>query len=63
MGNKEKTLALLTSIEEEHRCEELASLSNLGIKGIEELKNLECSINCDATGECSSRDKGKTHVS
>jgi hypothetical protein len=61
-GNEEQTLALLTAIEEEHRREELAFPSNLGIRGSRELRNLECSINYDAKGECSSRGKGKAHV-
>jgi hypothetical protein len=64
VGHEEQSLALLIVIEEEHHREELASLSNLGIKGSWELRNLECSINYDARGECSSREKkGKAHVS
>jgi hypothetical protein len=53
-------MALLTVIEEEHRGEEWASLSNLGIKGSRKLRNLKCSINYDAIGECLSCEKCKT---
>jgi hypothetical protein len=63
VGHEKQNLALLTAIGEEHCREELASLSNLGIKGSMELRNLECSINYDARGEFSSRGKGKAHTS
>jgi hypothetical protein len=56
---EEQTLTHLTAIEEEQRREQLASLSNLGFKGSRELRNLQCSINYDARGECSSCRKGR----
>jgi hypothetical protein len=57
---EEKTLAPLTALEEKHQSQELASLSNF--KGSRKLRNLECSINCNARGESSSRGKGKACV-
>lgn len=60
VGCEEQTLALLTAIEENHRWEALASLSNF--KDSRELRNLECYINYDAKGESSSCGKGKVHV-
>jgi hypothetical protein len=63
VGHEEQSLSLLTAIDEEHCREELASLSNLGIKGSKELRNLECSINYDSRGESSSHGKGKVQVS
>jgi hypothetical protein len=58
-GHEEPFFALLTVIEEEYHREEIGSLSKLGIKGNRELRNLECSINYDARGKCSSHGKGK----
>ena len=49
-GCEEQTLALSTTIEEEIQREELVSLSNRGIKGYKELKNLESSINYSVKG-------------
>jgi hypothetical protein len=43
VGKEQTTLALLTTLEEDHCQKELASLSNF--KCNRELKNLECSIN------------------
>lgn len=47
-----KTLDLLTILEEEQRHEVMVSPSEP--KGRRELKNMECSINFDARGDCSS---------
>lgn len=59
VGYKEQLMALLTIIEDQHRLEELASLSKLGMKGSNDIRNLECSIKYDIRGESSSRGKGK----
>jgi hypothetical protein len=56
-GNEKKLLDLLTVLEEEQRHEVLVSPSKP--KGRRELKNLECSINFDARGDCSSRVKAR----
>jgi hypothetical protein len=59
-GNEKKIFDLLTVLDKEQRHEVLASLATL--KGRRELKNLECSINFNGRGDCSSRDKGKRVV-
>jgi hypothetical protein len=56
-GKEKKLLDLLTVLEEEQCHEVLVSPSKP--KGRRELKNLECSINFDARGDCYSRGKGK----
>jgi hypothetical protein len=55
VGHEKQFLALLTNLEEEHHHEVSATPSKHGTKGSRELKNLECSINFDARGDCSSR--------
>jgi hypothetical protein len=54
--------AILIAIEAEECCRQhgLASSSKQGNKGSRELSNLECSINYDSKGECSSRGKGRS---
>jgi hypothetical protein len=48
---------------EEHHHEVLATPSRRGMKGSRELINLECSMNFNARGDCSSRGKGKRVLS
>lgn len=52
----------MTFLEEEHWLEAMVALSKCGSKAKRELKNLECSVNYDATSECSSRGKGKVRA-
>jgi hypothetical protein len=59
-GHVEQTVALLTALEEDHRQEELGSLSSF--RGSRELKNLEFSINYEAKGTSSSHGKGRVHI-
>jgi len=59
VNHKLQLLALLTFLEEERRNEEVGVLSSGGTKGKREVKNLECSINYDARGSCSSHGKRK----
>ena len=59
VGHRKRFLALLIFLEEEHHHEVLASPS---ICGSRELKNLECSINYDVRGSCSSCGIGKERV-
>jgi hypothetical protein len=59
-GNESKLLDFLTILDKEQRHEVLASPSKP--KGRRKLKNLECSINFDGRGNCSSRGKGKRVV-
>jgi hypothetical protein len=59
-GHVEQTVALLTALEEDHRQEELGSLSSF--RGSRELKNLEFSINYEANGTSSSHGKGRVHI-
>jgi hypothetical protein len=61
VGHEKQLLDLLTVLEEEHRHEVLATHKR-GTKGKRELQILECSINFDARGDCSSR-KGKRVLS
>jgi hypothetical protein len=61
-GHKDQLLALLTFLKEERWLEAMAALSKRGLKARRELKNLECSVNYNATGECSSRVKGKVRA-
>lgn len=58
-GHNLQLLDFLSFIEEECRIEEEGALSCRGKKGIREVKNLECSINYEARGSCSSRGKRK----
>jgi hypothetical protein len=60
-GNEKKLMDLLTELEEKHGHEVLVSPSEP--EGRRELKNLECPINFDARGVCSSRGKGMTVLS
>jgi hypothetical protein len=59
-GHKLQLLDFLSFIEEDRRLGEEEALSGGGKKGKREVKNLECSINYDARGSCSSRGKRKT---
>jgi hypothetical protein len=59
-GHKLQLLDFLSFIEEERRIEEEGALSCGAKKGKMEVKNLECSINYEARGSCSSRGKRKT---
>ena len=61
MGHEKQLLDLLTVFEVEHHREVLATPKR-GTKGKSELRILECSINFDARGDCSSR-KGKRVLS
>jgi len=56
-GNVKDFLDFMTLIDEEHRWE--APVSTSKFKGSREVKNLECSINCDAKGFGFSRGKAK----
>jgi hypothetical protein len=60
-GNEKRLLDFLSVLEEGHRHEVVAFVPKT--KGRRELKNLECSINFDARGDCSSRGKGKRVLS
>jgi hypothetical protein len=55
-GFEGEFLAILIAIEVEecHKQHDLASSSKKGNKGSRKLRNLECSINYDSKGECSS---------
>jgi hypothetical protein len=59
-GHKLQLLDFLSFFEEERRIEEEGALPCGGKKGKREVQNLECSINYEARGSCSSRGKRKT---
>jgi hypothetical protein len=62
-GFEEQFLALLTTIEAVSPQKEPGSCSNVGNKGIRELKRLECSINYDSKFENSSHAYGNVRGS
>jgi len=59
-GHNLQLLDFLSFIEEDRRLGEEGALFGGGKKGKREVKNLECSINYDARGSCSSHGKRKT---
>ena len=59
VGHKLQLLALLTFFEEERRINAMVTNSSNGTKDMREVKNLECSVNYDATSVRSSRDNRK----
>jgi hypothetical protein len=59
-GIEDKTMALLTAIEEDHP-QEVKGVCSKFI-GRRELFNLKCSINYDTSGASSRRGKGKVHI-
>jgi hypothetical protein len=59
-GHNLQLLDFLSFIEADRHLGEEGALSCGGKKGKREVKNLECSINYDARGSCSSRGKRKT---
>jgi len=61
-GHKDQLLALLTFLKEECQLKAMAAFSKCGSKVRRELKNLECSINYNYTGEWSIRGKGKVRA-
>jgi hypothetical protein len=61
-GHHDQLLALLTFLEEERWLESLATSSKRGSKVQRVLKNLECLVDYNTPGKCSSCGKGKVRA-